>query len=134
MPIKVQVIIAGDEMTVDFSELAAAGARTDQRRRLRRGSPRRGSPSNASSRPHSGVTQGEFGPLKVILPPGTLLSATRPAPLGGWSLSLPTVIDTILLALAPALPDRIPAAHKGDMSGLRAVRPRPRNAIARSSA
>jgi N-methylhydantoinase B len=27
------------------------------------------------------------------------------------------VIDTILKALAPALPDRIPAAHKGDMGG-----------------
>ena len=35
----------------------------------------------------------------------------------GWSLSLPTVLDTILLALAPVLPARIPAAHKGDMGG-----------------
>jgi len=67
--------------------------------------------------PDSGVTQGEFGPLKVIIPPGKLLSAVRPAPLGGWSLALPTVIDTILRALAPALPAMIPAAHKGDMSG-----------------
>jgi N-methylhydantoinase B len=46
-----------------------------------------------------------------------LLSARRPAPIGGWSLSLPTVLDTIFRALAPALPDRIPAAHKGDMGG-----------------
>ena len=37
--------------------------------------------------------------------------------LGLWSIPLPTVIDTILKALAPALPDRIPAAHKGDMGG-----------------
>jgi N-methylhydantoinase B len=34
-----------------------------------------------------------------------------------WSIPLPTVIDTILRALAPALPARIPAAHKGDMGG-----------------
>jgi N-methylhydantoinase B len=27
------------------------------------------------------------------------------------------VIDTILKALAPAIPDRVPAAHKGDMGG-----------------
>ena len=53
----------------------------------------------------------------MILPPGKLLSAKRPAPIGGWSLSLPTVLDTILLALAPVLPERIPAAHKGDMGG-----------------
>jgi N-methylhydantoinase B len=53
----------------------------------------------------------------VILPPGKLLSARRPAPIGGWSLSLPTVLDTIFRALAPALPERVPAAHKGDMGG-----------------
>ncbi len=28
-----------------------------------------------------------------------------------------TVIDTILKALAPAIPERVPAAHKGDMGG-----------------
>jgi N-methylhydantoinase B len=53
----------------------------------------------------------------VILPPGKLLSARRPAPIGGWSLSLPTVLDTIFRALAPVLPERVPAAHKGDMGG-----------------
>jgi len=51
------------------------------------------------------------------LPEGTMLSAKPPAALGLWSIPLPTVIDTILKALAPAMPDRIPAAHKGDMGG-----------------
>jgi N-methylhydantoinase B len=116
VPIKVRVIIAGDEMTVDFSDLppqvrgpinaGASGAVAAARVAFK-----------CIVAPDSGVTQGEFGPLKVIIPPGLLLSAVRPAPLGGWSLALPTVIDTILLALAPALPDLIPAAHKGDMSG-----------------
>jgi N-methylhydantoinase B len=32
-------------------------------------------------------------------------------------VALPTVIDTILLALAPAMPDRVPAGHKGEMGG-----------------
>ena len=53
----------------------------------------------------------------MILPEGTMLNAKPPAALGLWSIALPTVIDTILKALAPALPDRIPAAHKGDMGG-----------------
>lgn len=116
VPIKVRVIVAGDEMTVDFSDLPA-----QVRGPINSGT----SGAIAAARvafkclvaPDTGVTQGEFGPLKVIIPPGKLLSAQRPAPLGGWSLSLPTVIDTILRALAPALPDRIPAGHKGDMSG-----------------
>jgi len=71
----------------------------------------------ALTSPQREVNEGSFRALKVILPPGKLLSARRPAPIGGWSLSLPTVLDTILRALAPALPDRIPAAHKGDMGG-----------------
>jgi len=116
VPIRVKVIVEDDEMTIDFSNMS------DQVR----GPINSGvSGGIAAARvaykclvaPTGGVTHGEFRPLKVILPPGKLLSAKRPAPLGGWSLSLPTVIDTILLALAPALPDRIPAGHKGDMSG-----------------
>ena len=33
--------------------------------------------------------------------------------MGGYSQAFPTIIDTILHAVAPALPDAIPAAHKG---------------------
>jgi N-methylhydantoinase B len=62
-----------------------------------------------------------------VLPPGKLLSAKRPAPIGGWSLSLPTVLDTILRALAPVLPERIPAAHKGDMGGYAIFGAHPKN-------
>jgi N-methylhydantoinase B len=46
-----------------------------------------------------------------------MLSAKPGAALGLWSIALPTVIDTILKALAPAMPQAIPAAHKGDMGG-----------------
>ena len=46
-----------------------------------------------------------------------MLSAKPPAALGRWSIALPTVIDTILKALAPAVPQLVPAAHKGDMGG-----------------
>jgi N-methylhydantoinase B len=42
---------------------------------------------------------------------GKLLSARRPAPIGGWSLRCRPVLDTIFRALAPALPERMPAAH-----------------------
>jgi len=43
--------------------------------------------------------------------------ARYPAPMAGWSRALPTVVDTIVKALAPALPDRIPAAHLGTLGG-----------------
>jgi N-methylhydantoinase B len=46
-----------------------------------------------------------------------MVSARPGAALGRWSIALPTVIDTILKALSPAVPHLVPAAHKGDMGG-----------------
>jgi N-methylhydantoinase B len=116
LPIKVRVVVRHDELTIDFSDVCdqvpgfincgSSGGMAAARVAFK-----------ALTSPHSEVNEGSFRALKVILPPGKLLSARRPAPIGGWSLSLPTVIDTIFRALSPALPDRIPAAHKGDMGG-----------------
>jgi N-methylhydantoinase B len=114
--IKVTVVIAGDRMVVDFSGM------NDQ-------VP---GPTNSGysgglaaarvafknlTQPEAQVNEGCFRALELILPEGKILNAKSPAALGLWSIPLPTVIDTILKALAPALPRRIPAAHKGDMGG-----------------
>ncbi len=116
IPIKVKVAVRGDELTIDFSEVAdqvpgfincgSSGGMAAARVAFK-----------ALTAPKREVNEGSFRALKVVLPPGKLLSALRPAPIGGWSLSLPTVLDTIFRALAPALPERVPAAHKGDMGG-----------------
>jgi len=114
--IKVKVTIDGGRMIVDFSDMndqvpgptnsgfsgGLAAARIAYK---------------CLTQPHAPVNEGCFRPLELILPEGKLLNAKAPAALGLWSIPLPTVIDTILKALAPALPDRIPAAHKGDMGG-----------------
>ncbi|WP_233838969.1 hydantoinase B/oxoprolinase family protein [Paraburkholderia sp. ZP32-5] len=67
--------------------------------------------------PHAPVNEGCFRALTLISPEGTMLNARPPAALGLWSIALPTVIDTLLRALSQALPDFVPAAHKGDMGG-----------------
>ncbi|HYY24961.1 MAG TPA: hydantoinase B/oxoprolinase family protein [Candidatus Udaeobacter sp.] len=116
VPLKVNVQIAGSDMTIDFSKTS------DQVK----GSINSGeSGAVAAARvafkslvsPFSPIDDGCFRPLKVVIPPGKILSATPPAPVGNWSRTLPTVIDLILKALAPALPDKISAGHKGDMGG-----------------
>jgi N-methylhydantoinase B len=116
VPLKVRVEVAGSEMTIDFSEIS------DQVP----GSINSGqSGAVAAARvafkslvaPSSPIDEGCFRPLKVIIPEGKILSATPPAPVGNWSRTLPTVIDLILRALAPALPDKVAAGHKGDMGG-----------------
>jgi N-methylhydantoinase B len=116
VPIEVTVAVRGEELTIDFSEVShqvagfincgSSGGMAAARVAFK-----------ALTAPGGEVNEGSFRALKVILPPGRLLSARRPAPIGGWSLSLPTVLDTIFRALAPALPERVPAAHKGDMGG-----------------
>ena len=114
--IKVKVEVDGDRMIVDFSEMNAQTA----------------GPINSGysgglaaarvafkclTQPNAPVNEGCFRPLEIVLPEGKILNAKPPAALGLWSIALPTVIDTILKALAPVLPDKIPAAHKGDMGG-----------------
>lgn len=116
VPLKIKVGVRGDELTIDYSDIAdqvpgfincgISGGMAAARVAFK-----------ALTLPQGEVNEGSFLALKVILPPGKLLSAKRPAPIGGWSLSLPTVLDTIFRALAPAIPNRVPAAHKGDMGG-----------------
>jgi N-methylhydantoinase B len=60
--------------------------------------------------------EGAFRPLTLVCPPGTFVSAEPPAALAQWSTMLPTVIEVILTALAQAVPERIPAAHMGDLT------------------
>jgi N-methylhydantoinase B len=114
--VKVTVDIRGSDMIMDFSEM----------------NPQVAGPLNAGysgglaaarvaykclTLPEAPVNEGSFRALQLILPEGTFLSARSPAAIGQWSVALPTVVDTALKALAPAIPDRIPAAHKGDMGG-----------------
>ena len=116
VPLKVKIEVANSEITIDFSEISEQVP----------GSINSGeSGAVAAARvafkslvaPYSPIDEGCFRPLKIIIPEGKILSAMPPAPVGNWSRTLPTVIDLILRALAPAMPDKIAAGHKGDMGG-----------------
>ena len=114
--VRVKVMIAGERMIIDFSQMndqvpgptnsGYSGGLAAARVAFK-----------CLTQPHAPVNEGCFRPLELVLPQGKILNAKSPAALGLWSVALPTVIDTILKALAPALPDQIPAAHKGDMGG-----------------
>jgi len=114
--IRAKVHVRGSQMTIDYGEMhkqvpspmnsGRSGGIAAARVAFK-----------ALTSPDLDVNEGCFRPLTVDLPDGTILSARPPAALGLWSIALPTVIDTILKALAPAVPHLIPAAHKGDMGG-----------------
>ena len=113
LEIKARVTVCGGEMTIDLSGCAAqtkgsynsrtlAGARVAYK---------------ALTMPLDPVNEGSFAALKIIIPEGSFMMAKYPAVMSGWSLPIPTVVDTILKALAPAIPDKIPAGHLGVLGG-----------------
>jgi len=112
MTIKVKVIIKGSDFHVDYTG-------TGKQVRGPINSSRVGLIAGRAAvkmlcDPHYYVTAGSFRPVSITVPRGTFISCSPEAPQGSWSLSLSTVLDTILKALAPAIPDRIPAGHKAD--------------------
>ena len=120
VPIRVKVTVEDEDMVIDFSEIS------DQVR----GSQNSGFFGGATNvariafkcltTPKLVVNEGCFRPLRVICPEGKLLNARSPAALYEWSVPFPTVIDTILKAVAPAIPGRVPAATRGDARGCEA--------------
>lgn len=129
VPITVRVIVEGDEMTVDYSEISPqvkgainsgrhGGVRTTARVAFKY--------LIATDEP---ANEGTFRPLKLILPEGTLVSAAPTAPMGNYSFPFPTIIDTFIKALEHALPERVTGAHFGSFSSLRFLGRRPDGAF-----
>jgi len=113
VPIGVSVKIEGDRITVDFSEVS------DQLVGPMNAGRNGGAVAAARIAikylfsPDDPVNEGDFRALEVTIPDGKFLSAAPTAPIGGSGSMIPTVVDTILNALAPAFPDRVAAAHHG---------------------
>src|SRR5262249_7547341 len=119
LPIRIKVIVDGDEMTVDYSGIADqvkgpinsgwfGGGQTTARVAFKY---LLGAGEMAN--------EGTFRPLKLVLPPGKILSAESTAPMGNYPTPFPTVIDAVIKALEPALPGRALGGHFGTHSGIR---------------
>lgn len=64
-------------------------------------------------------TAGLLRPLTLVTTPGTVVDARPPAPVAGGNVETSQrIVDTLLRALAQAMPDRVPAASAGTMSNL----------------
>jgi len=114
-PVRVhaRVTIAGSAMTIDLSgcsgeRRAAINSRTLAGARVA---------YKALTGPLDPVNEGSFRALEVIIPEGNIMMAKFPAPMSGWSAIVPIVVDTIVAALAKAMPDKVPAGHHGLLGG-----------------
>jgi N-methylhydantoinase B len=65
------------------------------------------------------ATSGLMRPIRVIAPPGTIVNARPPAAVAGGNVETSQrIVDTLLRALARAIPSRVPAASQGTMNNL----------------
>jgi N-methylhydantoinase B len=118
VPIAVNITIAGDQATVDFSNS---------------GTQRTGSVNAVFAITLSAVyyvfrclirldvpnNSGCLVPIKVIAPPGSVVNALPPAPVAGGNVETSQrIVDVLLGALSKACPDRIPAASQGTMNNV----------------
>lgn len=58
---------------------------------------------------------GCYRPVRLHLPPGSLVNPESPAPVNARGTTVKRIADVLLGALVKALPDRIPAAPAGDL-------------------
>jgi N-methylhydantoinase B len=119
IPIRVKVIIAGDEMTVDYSEMADQVSSCINSGRYGGGQTTARVAFKYLIAADERANEGTYRPLKLNLPDGKILSASPTAAMGLYPIPFPTVIDAIIKALEPAMPDRVTGAHFGTYSSFR---------------
>jgi len=110
--IRVRVIVRETDLEVDFTG----------------SSPQRQGPVNASLAvasttvfvtlkalldPLGHINEGAFRPVAVIAPPGTIVNATYPAPMGGFTEIYRRLCGTLMGALGRAAPARLAGDTKG---------------------
>ena len=115
IPIKVKVTKSGDEMTIDLTDVSKqvrgfynSGVTTGH------GCAQVAFKCITSPTDYP-INDGSFRNLKTIVPPGRVISATRPAPMRWWMTFPMTVIDTVFKALTPAIPGQVIAGHHADL-------------------
>jgi N-methylhydantoinase B len=125
VPIKVKVIVAGDELTVDYSEIAEQAKGPINSGYYGGGQTIARVAFKYLLGPAEMANEGTFRPIKLILPPGKLISADPTAPMFMYPTPFPTVIDAVIKALETALPARVPGGHFGTHTGVRFYGRRP---------
>ncbi len=115
IPIKVKVTVKGDEMTIDLTDVSKQ-VRGFYNSGITTGYACAQVAYKCITSPTDyPINDGAFRSLKVIIPPGRIVSAVRPAPMRWWMTFPMTIVDTIFKALQPAIPDRVIAGHHADL-------------------
>ncbi len=115
VPMRVKVIVEGDRMTVDLTGISEQVKGFYNSGETAGRSAAQVAFKCLTSGLDLPINDGSFRNLEVILPPGRVVSAQRPAPMRWWMTYPMTIVDTIFKAIAPAIPMRVAAAHHADL-------------------
>ena len=115
VPIRVRVEIKGDRMKVDLTDVSRQVAGFYNSGETAGRSCCQVAFKCLTSALDLPINDGQFRALEIVLPPGRVVSALKPAAMRMWMTYPMTVIDTIFKALAPAIPERIIAGHHADL-------------------
>jgi len=115
IPIRVKITVAADRMEIDLTEVSEQvqgfynSGETAGRSAAQVAFKCLTSPLDLP------INDGSFRNLAIVLPPGRVVSAQRPAPMRWWMTYPMTIVDTIFKALATAIPTRVIAGHHADL-------------------
>jgi N-methylhydantoinase B len=111
--IRVRVEVAGDEMVIDVT-----GSNDATRGPINCGEAQTISACRVGFKslvnPDQPVNGGTFAPLKVRVREGSMLAAQEPRSCGWYFSGLGLLIDLVVKAMSPVMPERAAAAHFGD--------------------
>ena len=127
VPINVRVEVKGDRMKVDLTDVSKQVAGFYNSGETAGRSCCQVAFKCLTSALDLPINDGQFRALDIILPPGRVVSALKPAAMRMWMTYPMTIIDTIFKALAPAIPEHIIAGHHADLVVGRVNGRRPRD-------
>ena len=116
LKIALDLTVSGEMMTLDFSRCSPACA-----------GPLNISRSTAIAACYVALKHvfrdvpanaGVLDPIKFVIPEGTLLAATAPKPVGGYTETILRMIDTVFVALSQACPERVNGCAYGTINAL----------------
>ena len=115
IPIRVKVIKKADRMTIDLSGISPQVAGFYNSGPSTGYSCAQVAYKCLTSPTDYPINEGSFRSLDVIVPPGTVVSAVKPAAMRWWMTFPMTVVDTVFKAMERAIPERTIAAHHADL-------------------
>ena len=115
IPIKVRVTIAGEQMTIDLTDVGAQVPGYFNSGDTAGRSAAQVAFKCLTTPTLYPINDGSFSPLEIVLPPGRVISAVKPSAMRMWMTIPMTVVDTVFRAMAQCVPKGTIAGHHADL-------------------